>query len=174
MRKLLFILLVMPFGLFAQNYTASVEVTGKDAATLYNKAKEWFAESFTTPGVVPPTEEAAKGILTGRESVKSMIYSNDVALNITTSFIFKISVKEGQYKYDIDNIMVERGPKYPLSSFKSGMTREGTLEIYKAAGMKTPTKKTIETNVDYSVKIVNKVEGELNRLINSLAEKMMN
>jgi len=164
----------MPLGLTAQTYNASVDVPGKNAASLYNKAKEWFAESFNTPGVDPPSEDIAKGILTGRESVTSLIYSNDVAVNINISFLFKVSVKDGQYQYEIDNIMIERGKKFPLSAFKNGSTRQGTIDMYKAGGQKTPSNKAIEENIEYSVNIVNKVNSELNRLIDSLAEKMMN
>lgn len=174
MNKLILLLFLMPLGLFAQTYSASVDVPGKDAAALYIKAKEWFAESFNAPGVVPPTEDIVKGTLTGRESVASLIYSNDVAVNINISFIFKVSVKDGQYQYDIDNIMIERGKKFPLSAFKNGSTRQGTIDMYKAGGQKTPSNKTIEENIEYSVNIVNKVNSELNRLIDSLAEKMMN
>jgi hypothetical protein len=174
MRKLLYILFLMPIGVFAQGYTASVDVPGKNSAALFSKAKEWFAESFKTPGVVPPSEDAGQGKLTGRENVTSIIFSDDVAVTIGTSFVLKIIVKDGQYKYDFDNIMIEHGPKFPLSTFKNGSTREGTIEMYKTAGMKSPSKKIIESNIDYSVKVVNKVEEEINRLIDSLAEKMKN
>jgi len=174
MRKLLFLLLLMPVSPFAQTYSATVDVPGKDAATLFGKAKEWFAESFNTPGVDPPTEDAAQGKLTGRESISSLIYSNEKAVRFNTFFLFKLSVKEGQYKYDIENIMVENGQKIALSTFKNGMTRQGTIDMYKAAGMKNPSNKFIETNIDYSVKVVNKVDAELNRLISSLADKMTN
>jgi hypothetical protein len=174
MNKLIIILFLMPLSLFAQTYNASVDVPGKNAAALFSKAKEWYAESFTGPGVVPPTEDIAKGTLTGRESVASLIYSNSVAVNINISFIFNVSVKDGQYQYEIDNIMIERGKKFPLSAFKNGSTRQGTIDMYKAGGQKTPSNKTIEENIEYSVNIVNKVNSELNRLIDSLAEKMMN
>ena len=174
MNKLFLLLFLMPFGLFAQSYTKTVDVPGKDAVMLYNKAKGWFAESFNTPGSVPPTEDAAQRKLTCRESVTSMIYWNEVAVSFKTSFLLILSFKDGQYKYEFDNIMVDRGQKIALSTFKNGTTREGTIEMYKAAGQKTPSNKTIESNIEYSVKIVNKVDAELNRLIDSLADKMMN
>jgi len=142
MRKLFIILFFMPFGLFAQSYVKTVDVPGKDAATLYNKAKEWFAESFTTPGSVPPTEDPAQLKLTGRESVTSMIYSNQVAVSFKTSFLLILSFKDGQYKYEFDNIMVDRGQRIALSTFKNGTTRQGTIEMYKAAGQKTPSNTT--------------------------------
>lgn len=172
MKKLLFLFLLMPACLLAQNYTAAVDVPGKDAATLYNKAKEWFAESFSTPGKEPLVEDKANGKLTGKENFTSLIYSNDVAVNLAASYTVKVSVKDGQYKYEFENIMVEHGRKYPLSTFKNGTTREGTIEMFKIAGMKSPSKKMIEANIDYNSKVVKQVDEEINRLIENLGEKM--
>ncbi len=172
MKKLIFIFLFLPICLFAQSYSETVDMPGKDASALYNKALKWFKESFPDGDAESLKEDQANGILTGREKFAYLIYSNNVAVNMTATYILRISVKDGQYKYEFDNVMIEHGKKFPLSSFKNGMTREGTIEMYKASGMPAPSKKMIETNIEYSTKVVNQFETEINRIIESLKEKM--
>lgn len=172
MNKLFFILFLLPVGLFAQSNTETVDVPGKDAVTLYNTAKQWFAETFKTPGNEALKEEVDKGVLTGKEKYVYLIYSNNVAYNMIATYILRISVKDGQYKYEFDNVMIEHGRKFPLSSFKDGTTREGTIKMYKASGRLTPSKRVIEMNIDYSTKVVNNIEAEFKRITDSLEAKM--
>jgi hypothetical protein len=173
MNKLFLILFLLPAGLFAQSYTETVDVPGKDAAALYKKAKEWFAQSPNTTVNEPLKEEEAKGILAGKEKLNYLIYSNNVAVNLIANYVLRIIVKDGQYKYEIDNVMIEHGNKFPLVAFKNGLTREGTIDMYKAAGMKSPSKKMIESNIDYNTKVVKGLETELNRVTESLKEGMV-
>jgi hypothetical protein len=174
MKKLLFVLFLMPSCLFAQSYSETVEVQGENAATLYTKAKEWFVETFNGKGDQAPTEDKTNGKLTGRGSATSLIYTNDVAINMILTYALKVSVKDGQYKYEFENIMVEHGKKFPLTAFKSGTTVEGTKELFKISGMKSPSKKMIDQNIDYNTRVIKQVDIELNRIIDSLAEKMKN
>jgi hypothetical protein len=174
MNKLFFILFLLPVGLFAQSYTETVDVPGKDAASLYKKAKEWFTESSNVTANEPLKEDVAKGILAGKEKLNYLIYSNNVAINVIANYVFRIIVKDGQFKYEVDNVMIEHGTKFPLAAFKNGLTREGTIEMYKAAGMKSPSKKMIESNIDYNTKVVTGFETELKRVTDSLKERMAN
>lgn len=174
MKNLIFVLLLMPTCLFAQNYSGTVDVKGKDAAMLYNSAKEWFAVTFNAKSDLPPVEDKVEGKLTGNENAAFLIYSNDIAAKMNMTYSLKVSVKDGQYKYEFDKIMVEHGKKYPLSTFKNGSTAEGIKELFKTSGMKNITKKMIEVNVDYNNKVISRVDTELNRLIDSLAETMKN
>ncbi len=172
MVKLLFILLLLPIGLFAQSYTETVDVPSKDAASLYNTARKWFAENFNKSGNEPVKEERDNGILMGRGKYTYLVYSDNVAYNMTATYILRINVKDGQYKYEFDNVMVEHGRKFPLSSFKEGSTREGAIKMYKTSGMPVPSKRVIDQNIDYSTKVVNQLETEINRIAESLEEKM--
>jgi hypothetical protein len=174
MRNLIFLLFLLPTCLFAQNYNGTVDVKGKDAATLYNSAKEWFAVTFNAKIDLPPVEDKDQGKLTGNENSTFLIYSNDIAAKMNMTYALKVNVKDGQYKYEFDNIMVEHGKKYPLATFKNGSTAEGIKELFKTSGMKNISKKMIEVNVDYNIKVINQVDMELNRLIDSLGETMRN
>lgn len=119
-------------------------------------------------------EDKVQGKLTGNENATFLIYSNDIAAKMNMTYALKVSVKDGQYKYEFDNIMVEHGKKYPLATFKNGSTVEGIKELFKTSGMKNISKKMIEVNVDYNTKVVNQVDMELKRLIDSLKEAMKN
>ena len=174
MRKLLFVLFLIPTCLFAQSYTEAVDVPGKNAATLYKSAKEWYAENINVKGDLPLTEDNAAGKMLGKGSATFLVYSNDVAVNMIMTYALKLNVKEGQYTYEFYNIMIEHGRKFPYATFKSGSTIEGTKELYKTSGMKSPTKKMLEANVEYNTKVLNQVDIELKRLIESLSDKMKN
>ena len=174
MRKLLFVLFLLPSGLYAQSYTESVNVPGKNAAALYAKAKEWFTETYNGKADLPPTEDKAAGKLSGKGSATFLVYSNDVAVNLILSYALRINVKDGQYKYEFDNIMVEHGRKFPLAIFKNGTTVEGTKELFQTSGSKAPSKKMIELNIDYNNRVITSVDNELKRLIDNLSEKMNN
>ncbi len=174
MNKLIFILLLLPAGLCAQSYSETVNVPGKDAASLYNKARQWFSEKMNNNDSETLKEDRVNGILTGKGKYDYMIYSNDVAMSMAATYLLRISVKEGQYKYEFDNVMIEHGRKYALSEFKNGMTREGTIKMYKISGLDTPSKKMIESNIDTSTKVVNQFEEEVNRITESLKETMSN
>jgi len=174
MRKLLFVLFLLPSCLCAQSYTESVNVPGKNAAALYSKAKEWFTETYTGKNDVPPVEDKAAGKLSGKGGAAFLVYSNDVAVNMILSYAIRINVKDGQYKYEFDNIMVEHGRKFPLAIFKNGTTVEGSKELFKTSGLKAPSKKMIDLNIDYNTRVFTSVDNELKRLIDSLSEKMNN
>jgi hypothetical protein len=174
MRKVFLILFLLPIGLFAQSYTETVDIPGKEASTLYNKAKKWFAESMNNSDNETLIEDQSKGILTGKEKFSYLIYSNDVVVNMIATYLLRVIIKDGLYKYEIDNVMIEHGKKFPLSAYKNGTTKEGTIETFKASGMTTPSKKMIETNVDFSTKVVNQFEEEIKRVTESLKESMTN
>jgi hypothetical protein len=172
MKKILFILLMVPNFLFAQKYSGDVQVEGKKASYLYGKAREWFAENHKSVDNAPFVEDVSNGKIKGNGEFSFMIYTNDVAINMVTYFNLVVSVKDNNYSYAFDNIMLEHGKKFPLASFKEGMTKEGSTEMFKAGGVKVPSKKMIETNVDYSTKVVNQCDADLERIISSLEEKM--
>ncbi len=172
MKKLLFILLFVPHFLFAQNYSGEVKVPGKNAVYLFGKAREWFAENHKSPDKTPFTEDVSNGKIKGSGQFSFMVYSNDIAMNVAAFYNLIITIRDNSYSYSFDNIMLERGRKFPLSTFKEGMTKEGTVEMFKTGGVKAPGKKMIETNMDYNTKVVNQCESEIERIASSIEDKM--
>lgn len=172
MKKILFLLLMVPNFLFAQKYSGDVKVEGKKASYLFGKAKEWFAENHKSADNAPFIEDVSNNKIKGSGQFSFMIYANDVAVNMVTFYNLTVSVKDNAYSYSFDNIMLEHGRKFPLASFKEGMTKEGSTEMFKTGGVKVPSKKMIETNVNYSIKVVTQCEADLERIISSLEEKM--
>ena len=172
MKHLIFLLLLFPVLLFGQSYSGEVKVPGKNAAYLFTKAKEWFKENHKSPDNSPFTEDAANGKIKGNGQFSFIVYSNDVALNMVTYYVLVVTVKDNLYSYAFDNIMVEHGRKFPLSMFKNGMTKEGSIELYKSGGMTSPGKKAIETNVDYSIKVFNQCQSDIEGVIARLEDTM--
>jgi len=172
MKKLLLILLILPFSLYAQNYSGEVKVPGKDAALLFSKAQEWFSENHKSADNVPPVEDIPNRKIKGNGNFTFIIYTNELAVNIITSYAITVSVNNGLYNYAFENIMIEHGRKFPLSSYKNGMTREGTIEMFQMGGVKAPSKKMIESNMDYNTKVFEQFEANIDRVITSLEDKM--
>ena len=172
MKKFFLILLILPLSLFAQSYSGEVKVPGKEAAVLFSKSQEWFSENHKTADNVPPVEDISNRKIKGNGKFMFIIYSNGLAINMITTYAVTVDVNDGLYSYAFENIMIEHGRKFPLSSFKNGMTREGTIEMFKMGGLNTPSKKMIETNMDYNTKVFEQFEANINRVITSLEDKM--
>lgn len=89
------------------NYT---EVINLDSTVkkdeLYNRAKTWFAENYNSANDVIQMQDKEAGILIGR-GVYSYGYnpaslSDRITINI--SYVVKIFVKDGKYKYEITDL----------------------------------------------------------------------
>jgi hypothetical protein len=172
MKHFLFLLLFLPFISFGQNYSGDVKVPGKNSAYLFSKAEEWLKENHKSTDNTPYKTDPSTGKLRGSGQFSYIVYSNNVTLKMVTYYNVVITIKDNLYNYSFDNIMIENGRKFPLTMFKTGTTKEGTIELYKNSGQPTPGKKAIETNIDYSTKVVNQVQENLEGVIASLEDKM--
>ncbi len=111
MKKLLLLLIIILVNssLYAQNkpitYTEVVTVEGsKDE--LYNRAEVWFATTFVDANEVLQIEDKEKGQLVGKgrmqfnpKGLMSQVIAGDI------SYIVKIFIKDGRYKYELTNFI---------------------------------------------------------------------
>lgn len=86
-------------------YQEVIEVPGESASALYQKGRLWFADTYKNSKEVLELDDSANGVLVGTGWAE-LVYN--IQLYITT----KIEVKEGKYRYTINNMEI----KIPASS----------------------------------------------------------
>ena len=91
------------------SFRAVVQVPGASQATLYARAKEWFA---TAPGAVKPIleqDDAANGTLTGKTS--ELVMQNVLGANVQVPLwrTIIIQVKPGRFRYQVTNFAFDSG-----------------------------------------------------------------
>lgn len=111
MKKLLFVLTILlaSYNTYAENkpitYTEVVTVEGtKDE--LYSRAEAWFATTFVDANEVLQVEDKENGQLIGRGSM--LFNPTGLRAQVTVgdiSYVVKIFVRVGRYKYEITNFV---------------------------------------------------------------------
>lgn len=102
MKKLLILILFIPFISFAQEYSEVVEVSGKSIDQLYASAREWFALTFKSANNVLQMDDPISGILIG----KGFENFSESTLEWNLYFTIKVMVKDGKYKCEMFDFFV--------------------------------------------------------------------
>ncbi len=119
--KKIFLLLIIPSGIFAQGFTSApvdtttgkinfTEVVKEDSLNqeqLYSNAKEWFAKTFNSANDVLQMDDKSSGKLIGKGL--SMITIPMGITNVPEKMWFTviIEVKNGRYRYSFTDITFE-------------------------------------------------------------------
>lgn len=121
MKASLPLLLFISFNTFAQNstlpidgathlitYTEIVKASGnKDE--LYSRSKEWFAKTYNSAQRVIQMDDKESGKIVGKAMMQ--VYDNGDCGYI--NYTISISVKDGKYKYEINNFYHTGEDRYP-------------------------------------------------------------
>ena len=135
MRTLLFVFAVLLAGiphLFAQKpaipldettkkavYTEVVKVEGVSQADLYNRALAWFKSYFPNPTSVIKAQDPATGVLSGQHGIyyyKTLEDGKQFKAG-QVRYSVEVLVKDGRYKYTIDDIFKLESPKVYLEEW---------------------------------------------------------
>jgi hypothetical protein len=157
------LLFMIPFGAMAQNfpmdeetnritYTAVVEIDSVNKDQLFDRAKTWLMTKTDNHKI----EKANKEVGTMEDDVKVIIqltYDFKYKKNCHVTMHANISVKEGRYKYVLDN--------FRIYDEKSGVKTEQTLEAYY-------TKQRHNAKPE----LVNNTDAQVKALIEDLVNKM--
>jgi hypothetical protein len=195
MKKLLFILALLPFISFSQEYTEVVEVPGKSIDQLYGSAREWFALTFKSATDVLKMDDPIAGKLIGKGSshvsesyVTSGLVKVPITLDWYPSYTINIAIKEGKYKCDITDIIIKSNvqgsgfaPKdTPFAEllnqkdyFKNGINPEWMAKNVK--GAENLSKNALKNNAkvfESYYNIIVKTEEQFANLLASLQLKM--
>lgn len=137
MKKLLFLLVLLPFFSVAQEYTEVVEIPGKTAGQLYSIAREWFAKSFisTDNTLLMDDRIAGKIIAKGSVHISESYGSAPVVVDWYPNFTIVVSLKDERYKNEISDVSittdVQEGSTGTTVPFKKYLEKK---EYYKNTG----------------------------------------
>lgn len=155
MKKLLFLLCIIPILSFAQKrgaekiilpidsatnmitYQEVVKVEGATKDELYVRAREWFARSFKSSKSVIQMEDKEAGKIIGKGSSSGLYTVLMSTVPYKLDFTVSITVKEGRYRYEIS----------PFDTQNS--SSEGLYSIYTAEdkGMKYSIAKKVVPHI---------------------------
>lgn len=157
--KKLFIAFMLLFSLsaYSKEYTEVVTVEGKNSDQLYSSAREWFAETFKSAKDVLQMDDPVAGKLIGKGMGDINVKAGMVPVTLDYEFQVKIFVKDGRYKYTIDNI----------ATVSDGV--KTNYEEFEQAKEKFKNKKK---RVAYFNSILNGIDSDMKKLIASLNSKM--
>ena len=113
MKNLFLLCLFIPLFSFSQQYSEVVEIPDKTAENLYATAREWFALSFKSANDVLQMDDAVAGKLIGKGSthvsesyITAGLVKVPIQIDWNVKFAISIFVKDGRYKYDITDILI--------------------------------------------------------------------
>lgn len=149
-------MLLYSVSVFAKEYMEVVQVPDKNADQLYSLAREWFAETFKSADDVLQMDDPVAGKLIGKGMGKG--YHKGIApIPFNYEFTVKVFVKDGKYKYMIDNIALV------TNSIRTN------CEDYVIAKAKFKNKKK---KVAFFDNILNTIDSDMTNLIVTLNSKM--
>jgi predicted GH43/DUF377 family glycosyl hydrolase len=109
-------------------YTAVITVDSANKADLFRRAKKWIQHQYNTPKDVIQIDDAEGGEIGGAGSFKINYYSRSPFI----THHLNIMVKDGRYKYRIDNIRYSdnKGENFSIESFPQSWA--GKNKLYKS------------------------------------------
>jgi len=167
MKKLLLVLLFVPFTCFAQEINkesngwtkvVNIEMSADD---IYTKVNEWVAETYKNPDEVSKLNSKSKVIVGGNLSVNFLTQGQSIPywLEHTVS----ISIRDNKFKIDVTvgNMMAQQFStiKTPASQVGFGYTKlskEGYMEMSKESLKSIYSGKKLEKN--YQKFVVDKID----------------
>jgi len=191
MKRLFLLFALLPMLAMAQDYSEVVQVSNKQASELYSSAREWFAKNFKSANHVLQMDDPELGKLIGKGVIPinynymtgGGIASIPVVFTFNADFTMTVQVKDGRYKYEINDILILHGPeKQPYSEYKKnyefykiGMTDEGAkqqIELYGAKASKMTIRITKLEN-QHVVMAIDELEAEILATIDSFKNSMV-
>lgn len=88
-------------------YTEVVPVADASQAELYARAKLWFADTFKATKNVVQADDKEVGILQGTAFQEIAVMDGGVPVAVKLWYTIKIALKDGRYKYDINDLRVQ-------------------------------------------------------------------
>lgn len=150
MQKLLFLLILLPFSLFAQQTTTLptdsttgrfvvadlIAVPGVSQQDLHDKALQYLTKSFKAPSSIIQEDNVDKIVFKGFRKIN--VKTDDVNTNYPLHFMLTITFKEGAYRFkatdfspDAINYYTPQSLKHPDQlKFKNKKEKQAYLTVY--------------------------------------------
>ncbi|MDZ4845981.1 MAG: DUF4468 domain-containing protein [Chitinophagales bacterium] len=100
-------------------YTEVVQAEGITQADLYNRALAWFKSYFPNPASVIKVQDPTTGVVSGQHGIyfyKTLEDGKEFKVG-QVRYTVEVLVKEGRYKFTIDDIFKLESPKVYLEEW---------------------------------------------------------
>ena len=161
------------------SYAEVVTVSGQSKAKVFGKAMKWMGTKHTevNPYVVT-YENEAEGTITGKGSFT--LPAERRKYNV--QFLVNISIKDGRYKYELTDIMIQfktaAGASgggfgyWSSSSYKEAEMTQYSLETFYPARLKNKNKPVIKYFEEINRESFEAIDREMRSLAGSLKETL--
>ncbi len=93
-------------------YTEVVTVAAANQAELYKRVEHWFNTFYKNPASTIQSQDAATGSIVGKQTIYVYNEVNGKKNQYgQVKYTITVDVKEGKYRYKIDDIFFEKVPK---------------------------------------------------------------
>ncbi|GEO06661.1 hypothetical protein AAE02nite_43250 [Adhaeribacter aerolatus] len=130
MKKLLFLLFLLPYGLYAQELpslptdattgkffvTETVEVPGLSQKDLHDKAQEYLTKSYKAPASTIQEDAAEKIVFQGFK--KLTIKDEKINTTYPLHFVLTVTFNDGSYQYKVTDFSPDKINYYTPQSLK--------------------------------------------------------
>lgn len=196
MKKLIFILYLLPVFCYSQEYSEVIQAEGKTAAQLYTTAREWFAKTFVSANDVIQMEDPVSGKIIGKGSshiAESYVIGKGLTAIFTKidwypNYTLKIEVKDGRYRYELTDIKIKSISEYATSEvayadylaktdeYKNGSDPEWLLANpspeLKGFKINKSTARIVAQTNEATYKLINNTSTTIDNLIDDLKTNM--
>lgn len=93
---------------------------------LFNRASTWLRIFYANPMAVSQVRDQSTGLIRGDHNLK-VYYTDEAGIKQEGGIIlytFKIELKEGKYRFIVDNFLVKKVSRYPLENWMNPMDPE--------------------------------------------------
>lgn len=100
-------------------YSEVVKVEGVSQADLFNRALAWFKSYFPNPTSVLKVQDPATGVVSGQHGIyfyKNLEEEKQFKMG-QVRYTVEVQVKDGRYKYTVDDIFKLESPKVYLEEW---------------------------------------------------------
>lgn len=101
------------------HYEGVNQVPGVTAAVLYDRAQKWINDQYPNPKGVVLAESKDSGYISGRARFRILAKDSKggEAIGGFVSYDFKLTFRDGRYKYEIFGIRWEKASYYDVSEW---------------------------------------------------------
>ncbi len=151
-------------------YQEIVKVDGVNKDELYVRAREWFALTFKSSKDVIQMDDKAAGKIIGKGSSEGSTKYRMLTMDYWLNYTVSITVKEGRYRYEITDFVIENKPSQYVPSVMP-MTAEVFYNTVESNNNFLSKKNAAQMESMYNT-YIDKIESVGTRLADSLKDAL--
>lgn len=144
-------------------YTEVVQVEGANQTELYDRALNWANTYFPNPGSIIKEKDAVNGKISGQHGlyIFKTLKDQEQPFKVgQVKYSFDIKVKDGRYKYQVDDIFKYASPKVYIEEWLDEKSSDKEANLGYLKQVDTQIKELIAKLKEAMGKPIEKAKGE--------------